>query len=214
MTLTAATAIQRYARSYSGKMNIESIKILLMELSGIQQSAEALSIAMLNNSMHLAVLKGNGEKQRLKIESMFVDLFNHNPGITYTAKEGHRIVGVMRMKSCCGSIMKKDDVKKKAENDIDQRIRIWHEEWAANDPSEQHWHLGPIGVIPTHQNKGIGSMLMKLFCKEVDKCSAKAFLETDLDKNVSFYEKFGFKVVSTSNIFGVESRYMAREATT
>ena len=183
-----------------------------MELSGIQESAKALSIAMLNNAIHLAVLNGNDEKQRLKIESMFVDLFNHNPGITYIAKEGQKIVGVMRMKSCSGSIMKKDENDKNNENDIDHRIKIWHREWAANDPLEQHWHLGPLGVIPTHQDRGVGSMLMKIFCKEVDKCSAKAFLETDLDKNVSFYEKFGFKVVSTSNIFGVKSRYMAREA--
>ena len=56
-------------------------------------------------------------------------------------------------------------------------------------------------------------MFMTIFCNEVDKCSANAFLETDLDKKVSFYKKYGFKVVSTSNIFGVESRYMAREIT-
>lgn len=184
-----------------------------MELDEIQQSAKALSIAMLNNPLHIAVLNGNDEKQRLKIEKMFVDLFNYNPGITYIAKEKQSIVGVMRMKSCRGSIMKKDLKDKKEDNDIDHRIKIWNREWAVNDPLEQHWHLGPIGVIPTHQDRGIGSMLMKIFCKEVDKCSAKAFLETDLDKNVSFYEKFGFEVVFTSHIFGVESRYMAREVT-
>lgn len=194
-------------------MNIDSFKTTFMELSEIQEVAKALSIAMLNNTLHIAVFKGNGEKQRLKIESMFVDLFNHNPGITYIVKEGRRIVGVMRMKSCCGSIVKKEAAAKKEENDMDQRLKIFQREWAANDPSEQHWHLGPIGVIPTHQDQGIGSMLMRLFCKEVDKCSANAFLETDLDKNVSFYEKFGFKVVSTSTIFGVESRYMARKYT-
>lgn len=194
-------------------MNIDSIKIMFMELNEIKESARTLSIAMLNNSLHLAVLKGNGETQRLKIESMFVDLFNHNPGITYIAKEGPRIVGVMRMKSCCGSTLEKNIKDSDDENDMDHRIEIWQREWALNDPLEQHWHLGPIGVLPTHQGHGIGSMLMKLFCKEVDKCSAKAFLETDLDRNVSFYEKFGFKTVSTSNIFGVESRYMARQIT-
>lgn len=192
-------------------MNIESIKISFMELNEIKESAKVLSIAMLNNSLHLAVLKGNGEAQRIKIENMFVDLFTHNPGITYIAKEGQRIVGVMRMKTCCGSLLKKNEEDKREESDIDHRIKIWHQEWAANDPLEQHWHLGPIGVIPTHQDQGVGSKLMKLFCKEVDKCSAKAFLETDLDRNVTFYEKFGFKVVSTSIIFGVESRYMTRE---
>jgi len=192
-------------------MNTDSIKIKFMEVSEIEESAKILSIAMLNNSLHLAVLKGNEEKQRLKIESMFINLFHTNPGITYIAKEGQMIVGVMRMKSCNGSISKQKESDNSEENDIDHRIRILHQKWAENDPKEQHWHLGPLGVIPTHQGKGIGSMFMTIFCNEVDKCSAKSFLETDLDKNVSFYKKFGFKVVSTSNIFGVESRYMTRE---
>lgn len=182
-----------------------------MELNEIKESAKKLSIAMLNNSLHIAVPKGNGEEQRLKIENMFIGLFINNPGIIYVAKEDRKIVGVMRMKSCSGSSIKKNEPHNGEENDIDNRIKIWHQEWAANDPSEQHWHLGPIGVIPTHQDKGIGSLLMTIFCNEVDKCSAKAFLETDLDKNVTFYESFGFKVVNTSNIFGIETRYMERE---
>jgi len=194
-------------------MNTDSIKITFMEVNEIEESARTLSIAMLKNSLHIAVLKGEGEKQRLKIESMFLNLFHNNPGITYVAKEERKIVGVMRMKSCSGSTSKKKKTHNGEENDIDNRIKIWHLEWAANDPEEQHWHLGPIGVIPTHQNKGIGSLFMTIFCNEVDKCSTKAFLETDLDKNVSFYEKFGFKVVSTSNIFGIETRYMEREIT-
>lgn len=194
-------------------MNTDSIKITFMEVNELEESAKTLSIAMLNNSLHRAVFKGNEEKQRRKIENMFIDLFHNNPGITYIAKEGERIVGVMRMKSCIGSTSKMKKSDNGQVNDIDHRIRVWHHEWAAHDPKEQHWHLGPIGVTPTHQNKGIGSILLTIFCDEVDKCSAKAFLETDLDKNVSFYEKFGFKVVRTSKIFGVESRYMAREIT-
>ena len=100
------------------------------------------------------------------------------------------------------------------ENDIDCRKSVWFKEWAKHDPVEQHWHLGPIGVLPTHQGLGIGSMLMERFCKEVDACMAKAYLETDLDKNVRFYEKFGFKVVSESEIFGVKNRYMLRASQT
>ena len=191
-----------------------SINIAMMQLNEIQQSAHILSIAMLDNPLHVAVLRGNGEEQRRKIEHMFIELFNKNPRIIYVAKAGQRIVGVMRMKSCCGATVHEDREDEREESEIDQRIKLWLREWAVHDPPEQHWHLGPIGVVPTHQDQGIGSMLMKLFCEEVDKCSASAYLETDLDKNVCFYEKFGFRVVSTSTIFGVESRYMVREATT
>ena len=73
-------------------MRTDSIKITFMEVNEIEESAKTLSIAMLNNSLHIAVLKGNEEKQRLKIESMFIDLFHNNPGITYIAKKGEGLL--------------------------------------------------------------------------------------------------------------------------
>lgn len=78
----------------------------------------------------------------------------------------------------------------KDEQDIDNRQAFWLNEWAKRDPKEQHWHLGPIGVLSSHRKQGVGSQLMERFCNEVDNCSAKAYLETDLDENVRFYEKF------------------------
>ncbi len=193
-------------------MNVDTINIRLMELNDINGAAKVLSIAMLNNPLHIAVLKGNGERQRAIIEKMFVDLFTEFPGITFIAHEDKTIVGVMRMKSCCGSKHQDYPEKAREEDAFDHRIAFWHREWALNDPVEQHWHLGPIGVLPSHRRLGIGTTLMKIFCQEVDRCLARAFIETDLDENVLFYRKFGFEIVSTSNIFEIESRYMARAA--
>ncbi len=70
----------------------------------------------------------------------------------------------------------------------------------------------PYWGLPEYRGKGIGSRLMQIFCKQVDSCSAMAYLETDLDENVRFYDKFGFKVVSESRIFNIENRYMTRQA--
>ncbi len=180
-----------------------------MEHNDIQQAAKVLSIAMLKNPHHLGVFLGNGEKERLKIETMFFELFTNLPGFVFLAKEDEKIIGVMRMKSCTGKVLDDPHVPED-EKDIDWRKSVWFKEWAKHDPVEQHWHLGPIGVLPTHQGSGIGSMLMECFCKEVDACMAKAYLETDLDKNVRFYEKFGFKVDSESEIFDVKCSYMLR----
>ena len=189
---------------------MDSLKISFMELSDIQEAVKVLSSAMLDNPLHMAVFKGNGENQRLEIENMFAELFQNLPGIVFLAKENNDIVGVMRMKSCQGR-QPGDEPKEQAdENDNNWRKSVWHREWALNDPKEQHWHLGPIGVLPSHQGLGIGSRMMEIFCREVDKCSAKAYLETDLDINVRFYEKFGFKVVSENDIFDVKNRYMVR----
>ena len=74
--------------------------------------------------------------------------------------------------------------------------------------------LAPMAVLPRRQRQGIGSMLMERFCMEVDACQATAYLETDLDKNVRFYERFGFKVVAESKIFDINNRYMSRAANT
>ena len=189
---------------------MDSLKISFMEKNDIQESASVLSVAMLNNPLHVAVFQGKGEKERLEIEKMFCKLFVELPGIVFLAKEKQNIVGVMRMKSCEGpkTVAVPKDLKN--ENNIGWRKSIWHTEWDRHDPLEQHWHLGPIGVLPAHQGSGIGSVLMERFCKEVDACLAKAFVETDLDKNVRFYEKFRFEVVSESKIFDVKTPYMLR----
>jgi ribosomal protein S18 acetylase RimI-like enzyme len=193
--------------------NMSNLQISLMQQNDIRQSAKVLSIAMRDNPQHVGVFLGNGQKQRLEIEKMFFELLNNLPGVVFLAKEKHKIIGVMRMKSCIGKVMDDSGIIED-ENDIDWRKSVWFKEWAKHDPVEQHWHLGPIGVMPAHQGLGIGTMLMDRFCKEVDACLAKAYLETDLDKNVRFYEKFGFKVVSESEIFGVKNRYMHRASQT
>jgi ribosomal protein S18 acetylase RimI-like enzyme len=191
-------------------MNVGSLRISFMEKSDIQESARVLSVAMLNTPLHVAVFQGKGEKERIEIEKMFSNLLLELPSIVFLAKERQNIIGVMRMKSCDGRKAKNVPKESKDENDISWRKSIWLNEWARNDPSDQHWHLGPIGVLPSHQGFGIGSELMQRFCKEVDACLSKAYLETDLDKNVRFYEKFGFKVFSETEIFHVKNRYMLR----
>ena len=191
-------------------INMNSLKLSLMEINDIQESANVLSVAMLDAKLHVAVLLGKGENERQEIKNMFTGLFTRLPGIVFLAKEKQQIVGVMRMKSCEGFKPVDDPEDPEDENDIVWRKAVWHTEWARHEPKSQHWHLGPIGVLPSHQGLGIGSMLMERFCKEVDACKAAAYLETDEDKNVRFYEKFGFNVFSESDIFSVKNRYMLR----
>ena len=191
---------------------MSNFHISFMEQNDIQKSAKVLSIAMLNNPHHISVFLGNGENERLEIEKMFFELLNTLPGIVFVAKESKKIIGVMRMKSCEGSKATDNPKESKDENDIGWRKSVWHTEWARHDPLSQHWHHGPIGVLPSHQGLGIGSMLMERFCKEVEACLTKAYLETEGDKNVRFYKKFGFKVVSESEIFDVKNRYMLRDS--
>jgi len=168
-----------------------NFQLSFMEHNDILESAKVLSLAMLNNPIHIAVFQGAGENEREEIENDFIEFFNKRPGIIFVAKVEKNIVGVMRMNSCAGKKNQGESEALKDARETNHRKSVWLKEWADRDLEEQHWHLGPIGVLPLYRRLGMGSKLMERFCDEVDNCSAWAYLETDLDENVRFYEKFG-----------------------
>ena len=79
------------------------------------------------------------------------------------------------------------------------RVFRWIGEWARRDPSEPHWHLGPVAVDPHLQGHGIG-----------DDCAALSYLETDKSENVRFYQKFGFRVTEQATVLGIPNWFMSR----
>ena len=81
----------------------------------------------------------------------------------------------------------------------------------ARDPHQPHWHIGPIGVRPERQGHGIGKALLTVVLTTVDEAAIAWFLETDVDRNVELYERFGFTVTSREDIVGVDTRFMWRE---
>lgn len=81
----------------------------------------------------------------------------------------------------------------------------------AHDPHQAHWHVGPVGVRPDRQGQGIGAALLAAFLATVDEQRAPAFLETDVDRNVTLYERFGFEVIDRETIVGVDTRFMWRD---
>jgi predicted N-acetyltransferase YhbS len=192
------------------RIEMEKFKISFLEKSDISEASRVLSEAMLKVPLHIAVFQGHGEKERKIIEKMFFELLSDLPGITFLARINRQIVGVMRMKSCDGSKVSNEHTQTEDVNNLYWRKSNWHREWARHDPLNQHWHLGPVGVLPSHQGKGIGTKLLNRFCQEVDACLAPAYLETDTYKNVRFYERFGFQVVGETEIFDVKNRYMWR----
>jgi ribosomal protein S18 acetylase RimI-like enzyme len=84
--------------------------------------------------------------------------------------------------------------------------------WGKHDPKEPHWHLGPVGISPPLQGRGIGTQLMNRFCALVDEDRRPAYLETDRPENVPFYKRFGFRVVGEIPILAVDNWFMWRDA--
>jgi len=86
----------------------------------------------------------------------------------------------------------------------------WVGEWARRDPTEPHWHLGPLAVDCHLQGLGIGSAMLAAFCERMDDLRALSYLETDKRENVRFYEKFGFGVIGEAEVAGVSCWFMSR----
>ena len=62
----------------------------------------------------------------------------------------------------------------------------------------KHWFLQAIGVAPRFQGKGYASKLLRPMLSKIDKEHLPCYLETIDEKNVSIYERFGFKIVDKS----------------
>jgi hypothetical protein len=70
-------------------------------------------------------------------------------------------------------------------------------------PKSPMYYLWFIGVDPSEQNKGIGTMLLKEVLDEGAAKQRPIYLETSTLKNIPWYEKFGFKVYDKLD-FGYE----------
>jgi ribosomal protein S18 acetylase RimI-like enzyme len=92
------------------------------------------------------------------------------------------------------------------------RVGGWLSVWSKHDPAERHVHLGPIGVSPEAQGRGVGRQLMERYCGHLDDLRVVGYLETDRPGNVTFYTKFGFQVTGTALIQGVPTYFMRRRA--
>ena len=65
---------------------------------------------------------------------------------------------------------------------------------------EPHWYLMEIGVKPEKQGKGIGGALLRQLIEITDNDKKSLYLETETDKNVQLYKKYGFSVVKEINL--------------
>lgn len=90
------------------------------------------------------------------------------------------------------------------------RIATWLGAWSERDPGQRHWHFGPLAVETGLQGMGVGSRLMEVSCAQVDASGEDAYLETDTQADLLFYERFGFEVVGEQNVLGVPNWFMQR----
>jgi ribosomal protein S18 acetylase RimI-like enzyme len=94
-------------------------------------------------------------------------------------------------------IFKASNLKVKAIKTMKVTIAIFNyedERHKALAPFE-HWYLQNIAVKPEEQGKGYGSLLIRAMTEKIDKIGLPIYLETNKEKNLSFYQKHGFEIL-------------------
>lgn len=94
---------------------------------------------------------------------------------------------------------------------FEERSKQVHLESAPDD----HWYLQTLGVDPSFQGKGYGSLLMDFMLEKIDNTRPlPVFLETSTEINVKFYKRFGFEVVLEEIVpdTNVNQWYLLRES--
>jgi hypothetical protein len=161
----------------------------------------------------------NGGQRSKAMCRFFVPVLKglYQRGIVLGAVLADRLVGVCAMTRpgfCQPGTVEKARVFPAAliGNPIQTPLRIlnWVGEWARRDPSQPHWHLGPVAVEPDLQGQGIGTAMLDAFCAIADSTGTQAYLETDKDENVCFYQRFGFTVLESAQVLGVLNWFMFR----
>ena len=66
---------------------------------------------------------------------------------------------------------------------------------AEHHPREPHWYLPLVAADPNWIGQGLGTLLMKHALRRCDEEGVAAYLESSNPRNISFYERHGFKIV-------------------
>lgn len=199
---------------------MSSIDIQRLTPESIAPAARLLAGSMLDNPLHRRIF-GDDEAQLTRLlMSAFARLLQRQlrSGLVLGAFDGTTLVGVAAMVpsgQCQPTLHEKLNMLAILARERQLRrvrnIARWLRIWNSQDPSADHWHLGPAAIARERQGQGIGSALMAAICAELDRRQAVGYLETDKERNVALYRRGGFEVVAERPVLGVTNWFMLRQ---
>jgi GNAT superfamily N-acetyltransferase len=187
------------------------------------EASSVLGQAFVSNPNSVAIWRAQGEPERVKQAAVFRLLkLERRHSTVLVARQATRIVGVLnsaQWPDCQMSVLQSLlllprmllIVRGSVRHGAMSRAAKLQSVWAAHDPKEPHWHLGPVGVLPEVQGQSIGTHLLQRYCELVDQHAAAAYLETDRPRNVLLYERFNFEVSAVEDIHTVPNWFMWRK---
>src|SRR5262245_36036577 len=151
------------------------MEIRRMLPSEIDAPCEVIGLAFADNPNTLAVVKGDRSKpERLMRAAVRAAKVGRKCSYVLVADERGQIVGVLNAAEwpkCQLSMSEKLETAP-----VMIRVAGWAlprslqmmNVWAKHDPRERHWHLGPIGVHPERQGRGVGKALFSSALTTID----------------------------------------------
>jgi ribosomal protein S18 acetylase RimI-like enzyme len=188
---------------------VEVAQVRRMSASDMDRVCEVIGQAFADNPNALAMVRGDRAKaQRMMKGTARVAKFGRRCSYGLVAVQGERIVGVLNAAPwpLCqlnpGEKVRSTPALIRTMGTALPRVLKVAGARAKHDPKEPHWHIGPIGVDPEFQRQGVGKALLGSVLEMADKDGPPGYLETDVDRNVELYEKFGFHVIGQQDILG------------
>lgn len=185
----------------------------------LPSAAAVLARGMRDNPVHVPVFGGPPARREHALRELFTEVLHQyqTKGIILGAFEDGQLLGVCAMvepgqcqPSAVAKIRLFSVLVRGAGLGAAIRAARWAAGWARHDPPTAHWHLGPVAVDRDRQGTGIGTAMMAEFCARMDAVGMEAYLETDKERNVRFYERFDFEVTAQQDILGVPNWFMTR----
>ena len=185
--------------------------------------AEILARAFRDNALNRAVIDSNDPVRRLNSNRYGM------LGLLPVARGFGRVLVAKREGILCGALVSSPPDRfplpppgwpRQLRTLMGQGFRVarrWGEVFDALQllhPIEPHWYLGTLGVDPAQQRRGAGAALLDAWLEEVDLGGYPAYLETDSESNVAFYQRAGFQVGNETRILAVRVWCMRRAAPT
>lgn len=78
--------------------------------------------------------------------------------------------------------------------EIAEDVAVLMKGMAEHHPHEPHWYLPLFAADPKWIGQGLGALLMKHALRRCDEQGTVAYLESSNPRNISLYERHGFKI--------------------
>ena len=69
------------------------------------------------------------------------------------------------------------------------------------------WYLSIVGVLPDYQGRGLGGELIRPVLAQTDAIGVATYLETFTPRNMSFYERLGYREAGSFEEPTIGDRY-------